>query len=132
MTGHPESQAFTKLVVSAGVFLVAAAFVVPGLLLRETDVLLIPQEELGALTPESASEIEKRQGTARLAGRAAPYVGAALFVAGVLLLWYGIPDSAARKKPRSDARSNYTSCRSSRGRRRKRRRSSKKTSLMCG
>jgi hypothetical protein len=38
---RPDSNGFTRFVISAGVFLVVAAFVVPGLVLRDTGVLTV-------------------------------------------------------------------------------------------
>jgi hypothetical protein len=77
--------------ISAGAFLLVAAFVVPGLVLRDTGVLTISRKELAEATPTAAKELERRQGVAADAGRAAPYVGLAFLVMGVGLLGCGVP-----------------------------------------
>ncbi|HEX5591934.1 MAG TPA: hypothetical protein VFX35_01155 [Solirubrobacterales bacterium] len=68
-----------------------AAFVVPGLVLRDTGVLTISRKELAEATPTAAKELERRQEVAADAGRAAPYVGLAFLVVGVGLLGCGVP-----------------------------------------
>lgn len=91
MPSAPDSQSLTRLLISAGVFLVVAAFVVPGLVLRDTGVLTISRKDLAGLTPVAKDELERRQGIARDAGHLAPYGGVALFIAGVILIGSGIP-----------------------------------------
>lgn len=91
MPPRPDSQSFTKFVISAGAFLVVAAFVVPGLVLRDTGVLTIPVRELEELTPKAKDELERRQTLARDGGHAAPYVGAAFLAGGLALILIGIP-----------------------------------------
>jgi hypothetical protein len=88
---RPDPQSFTKFALSAGVFLVIAAVVLPGLVLRETGVLRISRKELSGLTSIARNELERRQRIARTAGTAAPYVGALFFVLGGALLIYGAP-----------------------------------------
>lgn len=99
MFSRPDPQSFTKFALSAGVFLVIAAVVLPGLVLRETGVLRISRKELSGLTPIARNELERRQRIARSAGVAAPYVGALFFVLGGALLIYGAP----RLKQKEDA-----------------------------
>jgi hypothetical protein len=94
-----DPQSFTKFALSAGVFLLIAAFVVPALVLRETGVLRISEQELSKLTPLARKEVKRRQGIARAAGVAAPYVGVLFFFAGGVLLVYGAP----RLKRKEDA-----------------------------
>lgn len=91
MLTRPDSQSFTRLIISAGVFLVVAAFVVPGLILRDTGVLTISRERIQELTPTASEEVSRRQGIAHDAGRAAPYLGAAFFGLGCLLIALGVP-----------------------------------------
>jgi len=87
----PDSQSLTRLLVSAGIFLVVAAFVVPGLVLRDTGVLTISRKDLGRLTPTAKAELERRQEIARDAGVAAPYIGLVILLAGASLICLGIP-----------------------------------------
>jgi len=96
----PESQSLTGLLISAGVFLIVAAVVVPGLVLRDTGVLAISREDLAQLTPTGKEELERRQGIARDAGKLAPYGGGFLFAAGALLIALGIP--RLRRKEQSE------------------------------
>ncbi|HWI95547.1 MAG TPA: hypothetical protein VNS60_05710 [Solirubrobacterales bacterium] len=98
MTPRPDSHSFTKFVISAGAFLVVAAFVVPGLILRDTGVLTIPRGELEEFTPTARHELERRQGIAHNAGSAAPFLGGALLVAGTLLIAFGIPRLKQQEK----------------------------------
>lgn len=100
MTPRPDSQSFTRLLISAGAFFLVAAFVVPGLVLRDTGVLTITRKELAEATPTAAKELERRQGVAADAGRAAPYVGLVFLVVGVGLLGFGVP--RLRKQEQSD------------------------------
>lgn len=86
-----EAHGFTKFILSIGVFLCVAAFVVPALILRDIDVLLVSRHELTGLTPVAASEIRSRQQAARDLGRAAPYLGIVLFLGGTVLVCYGLP-----------------------------------------
>jgi hypothetical protein len=91
MLSRPDPQSFTKFALSAGVFLVIAAFVIPGLILRETGILRISQRELSGLTPLARKELKRRQGIDRSAGLAAPYVGILCFILGGALIVYGAP-----------------------------------------
>lgn len=68
-----------------------AAFVVPGLVLRDTGVLTIPARELKEFTPTAKDELERRQTLAREGGRVAPYAGAVFLVGGLALILFGIP-----------------------------------------
>ena len=88
---RPEPHGFTKFVLSIGVFLCVAAFVVPALILRDTDVLLVSERELNELTPLGETEIHDRQQMARDLGGAAPYVGLILLASGLALIRYGLP-----------------------------------------
>jgi hypothetical protein len=96
---RPDPQSFTKFALSAGVFLLIAAFVVPALVLRETGVLRISEHELSTLTPLARKELERRQSIAHAAGVAAPYVGGLFFLVGGALFIYGVP----RLKRKEDA-----------------------------
>jgi hypothetical protein len=78
--------------------LVAAAFVVPGLVLRDTGVLAMSRKDLAQLTPAGKKELERRQGIARDAGKLAPYGGGLLFAAGALLIALGIPRLKRREQ----------------------------------
>lgn len=98
VTPRPDSHSFTKFVISAGAFLVVAAFVVPGLILRDTGVLTLPREELQEFTPTAKNELERRQAIAHDAGNAAPFLGGALLVGGVLLIAFGIPRLKQQEK----------------------------------
>ncbi len=98
MTPRPDSHSFTKFLISAGVFLVAAAFVVPGLIFRDTGVLTISRGELKEFTPTAKHELERRQTIAHDAGNAAPFLGGALLVGGVFLIAYGIPRLKQQEK----------------------------------
>lgn len=91
MLFRPDSHSFTKFIVSAGVFFVIAAFVIPGLILRDTGILTIPRRDLRELTPTARSEVERRQSIAHFAGHLAPYLAGALLVGGVLLIAVGVP-----------------------------------------
>lgn len=91
MLFRPDSHSFTKFIVSAGVFLIIAAFVVPGLILRDTGVLTISRRELSGLTPTARSDLERRQSIDHFAGHWAPYLGGTLLVGGLVLLVVGVP-----------------------------------------
>jgi hypothetical protein len=91
MFSKPDPQSFTKFALSAGVFLLIAAFVVPGLVLRETGALRISRHELSSLTSLARHELERRQRIDRSAEVVAPYAGVILFVLGAGLLGYGVP-----------------------------------------
>src|SRR5665213_400629 len=91
MFSRPEPQSFTKFVISVGVFLCVAAFVMPALVLRETGVLTISLHELSGLTSVGRAELLRRQRVERDVARAAPLAGLALLVGGVLLILYGTP-----------------------------------------
>jgi hypothetical protein len=88
---RPDAQSFTKFLVTAGVFLIVAAFIVPGLILRETDILKLTQVQLNHATPVGRKELERRQRVARDVGEATPWIAGVLFVGGGVLLWYGAP-----------------------------------------
>ncbi|HXB66529.1 MAG TPA: hypothetical protein VNV42_16835 [Solirubrobacteraceae bacterium] len=96
---RPDPQSFTKFALSAGVFLLIAAFLVPAFVLRETSVLRISEHELTTLTPLARAELERRQRIARAAGIAVPYIGVFFFLIGGALLVYGAP----RLKRKEDA-----------------------------
>ena len=98
MTPRPDSHSFTKFVISAGAFLVVAAFVVPGLVFRDTGVLTISRGELKEFTPTARQELERRQSIAHDAGNAAPFLGGALLVGGVLLIILGMPRLKRQEK----------------------------------
>jgi len=97
---RPESQSFTRFLVSTGAFLCLAAFLGPALVLRETDVLRVDTRELSALTSTGRAEVERRQHVARTAGEIAPYAGAVLLVGGIALLIVAVP--RLRRQERAD------------------------------
>jgi hypothetical protein len=91
MLPRPDHQSFTKFLLSAGVFLMIAAFVLPGLILRDTGVLEVSKVELRASTSVAKQELERRQRVARDAGKVAPFLGGALLLSGALLVGFGLP-----------------------------------------
>jgi hypothetical protein len=91
VTPRPDSQSFTRLLISAGAFFLVAAFVVPGLVLRDTGVLTISRNELAESTPTAAKELKRRQEVATDAGKAAPYAGLIFLVVGGVLIALGVP-----------------------------------------
>lgn len=95
---RPDSQSFTKFLISAGVFLAIAAFVVPGLILRDTGVLMISRSEMAELTPVAKGELEQRQATARDAGRATPFIFGIFLVGGAFLIAFGLPRLKRQEK----------------------------------
>ncbi|MEA2364041.1 MAG: hypothetical protein QOD71_3186 [Thermoleophilaceae bacterium] len=88
---RPDAQSFTKFLVTAGVFLIVAAFIVPGLILRETDVLKVPIVALNHATPVGRKELERRQRVARDVGESTPWIFGGLLLSGGVLLFYGAP-----------------------------------------
>jgi len=88
---RPDSQSFTKFLISAGALLIVAAVVVPAFALRDTDVLEVSRDELKGLTATGRTEIERRQSIATDLGHAAPWVAGALFLVGIGLLGAGLP-----------------------------------------
>lgn len=105
MLTRPDSQSYTKFLISAGAFLVIAAIVLPGFILRDTDVLTISRSELSELTPPARHEIERRQEVSRHAGLVAPWLAGLLLVAGGVLLASGLPRLRQQEKLQ-DERSN--------------------------
>ncbi len=99
MLARPDTQSFTKFALSAGIFLLIAALVVPGLILNDTGVLRISRRQLMGYTPVARAELERRQRLARTAGHVAPYTGIFFFVLGAGLIAYGAP----RLKRQEDA-----------------------------
>jgi hypothetical protein len=97
---RPQLESFTKFLVSAGVFLCVAAFVVPALVLRETSVLQLTRRQLAELTPVARVELERRQRLSRDLGGAAGYVTGGLLLAGLALIAYALP--GMRRKERTD------------------------------
>ncbi|HVY77029.1 MAG TPA: hypothetical protein VG898_00805 [Solirubrobacterales bacterium] len=68
-----------------------AAFVVPSLILRDTNVLTITRQELRELTPTAKSDLEDRQSISHFAGKWAPYLAGALLLGGLSLIAVGVP-----------------------------------------
>lgn len=105
MFARPEPHSFTKFVISAGVFLCIAAFVVPALVLRDTGVLTISKQELSDLTPSGRTELLRRQRVDANVARVAPFVGLALLLGGTALIFYGAP-ALRRQEQVEQARSS--------------------------
>lgn len=91
MLQRPDPQSFSRFLASIGFFLCIAAFIGPGLVLRETSTLEFKRSDLAELTEVGQEELERRQEVARDAAQAAPIVGIVAFVAGVVLLIYAAP-----------------------------------------
>jgi hypothetical protein len=87
----PETQSFTKFLISAGVFLCIAGVVGPALALRETAVLRISSHELAGLTPDGRAELIHRQKIEHTVGQVAPGVGGGMLVLGLILIFSGMP-----------------------------------------
>jgi hypothetical protein len=87
----PEATGYTKFLLSVGVFLCVAAFVVWGLILRDNSALLVSEAELRELTPVAEKEIRDRQGWAECLGAAAPFIFFLMLTAGGLLIYYALP-----------------------------------------
>lgn len=104
MPPRPDPQSFTKFLLSAGAFLVVAAFVLPGLILRDTGVLEISRQELLGSSAVAKQELERRQRVSRDVGEAAPFLGAAAFIAGALLIGFSLP-RLRRQEQQDDERS---------------------------
>jgi hypothetical protein len=100
MLPRPDAQSFTKFLISVGAFLCIAAFVGPGLALRDTGVLQIPERRLAEYTPTARAELLHRQGIARDVGEYAPVVAAALFLGGLVSIGFGLP--GLRRQERMD------------------------------
>lgn len=100
MLPRPDAQSFTKFLISVGVFLCIAAFVGPGLALRDTGVLEIPERRLDEYTPTARAELLHRQGIARDVGEYAPIVAAALLLVGLASIGFGLP--GLRRQERMD------------------------------
>jgi hypothetical protein len=91
MTPRPNSNSYTKFIISAGAFLVVAAFVLPGFILRDTGALTISRSDLEGFTPTARHELERRQAWAHDASNVAPFLGIVLFAGGALLIALGVP-----------------------------------------
>jgi hypothetical protein len=89
MFGRPDSQSFTRLLISLGAALCVAAFVGPGFVLRDTGTLRITEQELNRLTPEARKAMVHRQHVAADAGEWAPWAILILFVPGAVLVVIG-------------------------------------------
>lgn len=91
MLPRPDPQSFTRLLISLGVFLCFAAFVGPGLVLRDTGTLRVTQTQMDQLTPVGRAAMTHRQQIAADAGEWAPWAILILFVPGVVLVAIGAP-----------------------------------------
>jgi hypothetical protein len=88
---RPDPHSFSRFLASIGFFLCIAAFVGPGIVLRETSTLEFKRSDLAELTDVGKKELERRQEVARDVAQAAPRVGIVAFIAGVGLLIYAAP-----------------------------------------
>jgi hypothetical protein len=103
---RPDNQSFTKFVLSAGAFLVVAAFVVPGLVLRDTGVLELSKRELKDASTVARPELERRQQIATDSGHAVLPAGIVLFVFGCGLIGFSLPRLWQQEK-RDDERAAF-------------------------
>ena len=88
---------YYKFLVSLGLILVGAAFVVPWLLLRESDTLVISRQRLAELTASAQGTIENKQRTLALFEGLA-FVLPVLLVEGVFLIILGLRQWRERQK----------------------------------
>jgi hypothetical protein len=95
---RPDSNGFTKFIISAGAFLIVAAVVLPGFVLRDTGVLTISRDDLQGFTPTGKQELERRQTISRDAGHVAPFFGGVLLIGGAILIAIGIPRLKRQEK----------------------------------
>lgn len=87
---QPDTQSFSRLLATLGLFLCVVAVVGPVLLLRDTGVLELTVKDLDELTPVAKAELERRQRTAATMGDAAPWVALATFVVGLIVFGIGL------------------------------------------
>ncbi len=73
---------FDKFLVSLGAVLLISSVAIPWLILREPFDLTIPVSQLDTFTPEAQSIVAHRQAFSAILIRAAPFVGAILFLLG--------------------------------------------------
>lgn len=88
---RPDPQSFTRFLVSAGVFFCLLAFIAPALVIRESGLLRIGQDELDKYTPIARTELRRRQVVAKDVAHIVPYVGGILLIVGVVVLVVGVP-----------------------------------------
>lgn len=100
MLPRPDAQSFTKFLISIGVLLCIAAFVGPGLALRDNGVLEIPERRLAEYTPTARAELLHRQRIVRDVGKYAPAAAAALLLLGLASIGFGLP--GLRRQERMD------------------------------
>jgi hypothetical protein len=102
---RPDAQSFTKFLISVGVLLCIAAFVGPGLALRDTGVLEIPEHRLAEYTPTARAELSHRQNIAREVGKYAPVAAAVLLALGLAAIGFGLP--GLRRQERMDQQRSF-------------------------
>jgi hypothetical protein len=102
---RPDPQSFSRFLASIGFFLCVAGVVGPTLILRETSVLEIKQQDLAQLTDVGKAELERRQRAARDFAKAAPIAGGVFFLFGVGLMLYATPQMR-RQERRAEQRSD--------------------------
>lgn len=100
MLTQPDTQDFTRFLLSVGALLCIAAVLVPALVLRETSVLRVSAAELSELTPVARGELERRQRVARDVGRVAPLAGVGLFAGGLALVLLAVPRLRRQERAR--------------------------------
>ena len=79
-----------KFIVSTGIALLALAFAIPWLFLRESFDLLLTEESLSQLAPVSRAIIEQRQEYLAVVFKLIPWISPTLAVLGLALLAVGI------------------------------------------
>jgi hypothetical protein len=88
--GSVQYTAFYKFLVSIGVILVGLGLAVPWLMFQESFDLLVKQADLDQLTSAAQETIRHRQALIRLGSLAAPWISAALIIAGITISGVGL------------------------------------------
>jgi hypothetical protein len=85
-----DFASFHRFLVSLGVLLIAAAVLVPWLILRESGALLVTRAELSNLTETGREAIESKQTTIAALLQVWPFLSAALLATGTSLVIVGL------------------------------------------